>query len=46
MNRFKVIYEDINGGNKTVTVVAEDKETAAVTVYNNYPDCLQVLSIM
>ena len=45
MNKYRVVYETINGKTKVVEVESKDAEDAEVKVYYNYPDCLQVLSV-
>lgn len=45
MNKFRVIYEDINGQTKQVVVECKDRDDAEVKVYYNYPDCLRVINI-
>ena len=45
MNKYRVVYETIDGNTKVVTVECKDAEDAEVKVYYNYPDCLQVLSV-
>ena len=42
MDKFRIVYETIDGKTKVVTVEARDREDAEVKVYYNYPDCLQV----
>jgi hypothetical protein len=42
MEKFRVVYETIDGQTKAVTVEARDADDAEVKVYYNYPDCLQV----
>ena len=46
MKRFKVIYENLSGQNKCVDVVGCTKEDAKNYVLCNYPDCLQVVSVI
>ena len=45
MKEYKVIYESINGQNKTVYIKSESEEKAEEKVLCNYPDCLQVICI-
>ena len=45
MNKYRVVYETINGKTKVVNVECQNLEGAEEKVYYNYPDCLQVLSI-
>ena len=45
MNKYRVVYETINGKTKVVNVECKDAEDAEVKVYYNYADCLQVLSV-
>ena len=45
MNKFRVVYETINGQVRGVEIVAKDPEDAESKVYNNYADCLQVINV-
>ena len=45
MNKYRVVYETINGKTAVVNVECKTAEDAEVKVYYNYPDCLQVLSV-
>lgn len=45
MNKFRVVYETINGQTKVVNVMAKDAADAESKVYNNYADCLQVINV-
>ena len=45
MNKFRVVYETIDGQTKVVDVVAKDTEDAEVKVYYSYADCLQVKNV-
>lgn len=45
MNKYRVVYETINGKTRVITVECNNEEDAETTVYNNYADCLQVLNV-
>ena len=45
MEKFRVVYETLDGKTKVVTVEARDKEDAEVKVYYNYADCLQITNV-
>ena len=46
MKRFKVIYESLSGQEKCVQVSGRTKEDAEDYVLCNYPDCLQVITVI
>ena len=45
MNKYRVVYETINGQTKGIEVMAKDAKDAESKVYNNYADCLQVINV-
>jgi len=45
MNKFRVVYETIDGQTKVINVEAKDAEDAEVKVYYTYADCLQVKNV-
>ena len=45
MNKYRVVYETLNGKTEVITVECNNEEDAEAAVYNNCADCLQVLNV-
>lgn len=45
MNKFRVVYETIDGNTKVIEVLGKNAEEVEEKVFCNQADCLQVLSV-